>query len=463
MKLHHTSQGLLAAVALASACSLDQQVSAGPSVSTDGATTTTDGTDTPVTEAGGVPVDAAVRSLPILARPVKVGVHRRVQGIDVQAASDKLQRMNGVLEANGPVTIEECTDFAADLAVGVQFELDSVEDFDVGDGDIETLEEYLEVAALPYDFKIVRSISWCGCTQTEHPEILGCAEQKEAVVVALPDYGVEPVVWAHEYGHFAGLRHSDQADSVMFPYAGRCKVLVDELQRQLYREPTNDAAPLQTCNYSGLALLRPAESEAELEDQIREFVTATHVHGLSYEQARAFGARPHALEYLLTLLEDPAFLVHRGQIALAIGAIGGEQAIERLTAFVEDSELEAGALPALRVVLPAIGWALSAPEAEPLVDKTLAFLAERADVGFWKEGVASISADERDAIAKGLGARAAMGLAFSGNNARDSLEQAFAQAENEDVMEVIQHMQRVNQEIQASSGGDLAAYYAGRR
>ena len=182
---------------------------AGPSASTEGGTATTGGTDTPVTEADGVPVDAVVRSLPTLARPVKVGVHRRVQGIDDQAASDKLQRMNHVLEANGPVAIEECTDFAADLAVGVQFELDCVEVFDVGDGDIETLEEYLEVAALPYDFKIVRSLSWCSCTQTEHPDHPGCAEQKEAVVVALPDYGVEPVVWAHEYCHFAGLRHSD--------------------------------------------------------------------------------------------------------------------------------------------------------------------------------------------------------------------------------------------------------------
>jgi hypothetical protein len=249
----------------------------------------------------------------------------------------------------------------------------------------------------------------------------------------------------------------------MFPYAGRCKVLVDELQRQLYREPTNDAAPLQTCNYGGQALLPPAETEAALEDQIREFVTATHVHGLSYEQARAFGARPHALEYLLALLEDPVFLEHHGQIALAIGAIGGEQAIERLTAFVEDSKVDADALPALRMALPALGWALSAPKAEPLVDKTLAFLAERTKVGFWKEGVASLSADERDAIAESLVARAAMGLAFSGKNARNSLQQAFAEAEDEELVELFQHMQRVNQAIQESAGGDLAAYYAGRR
>ena len=455
--------GLLAVVALAAACSCNQGT--GPVLAegtrgeaSDGAASGGETTEIDL-------LDAARSPEPDLARPLTVGVHSRVQGFDQQAVSEKLERMNRVLEANGPVAIEECTGHANDIDVGVDFTLSSFATFPDGDGQIDTEEEYLEVARLPYDIKIVESIAWCSCTSTEHPEILGCAEQKKAVVVALPDHGVEPIVWAHEYGHFAGLRHSTDTDSVMYDYAGRCKVVVSEEQRRLYREPTRDAAPAQTCSWSALPIMQPEASDGALEDQIRRFVTATHVHGLSYAQAREFGKRAHTLDYLLGLLEDPEFRAHHDQIALVLGAIGGERAIERLMALVAESKLDAEALPALRSALPALGWALSSapPEAGAQIDEVLDFLAERTKVGSWKEAVASLSQGERDALAADLATRAAMGLAFAGKNVRDRFKQAFAGAEQDELQAVFEHMQRVNQAIQKSPGGSLTAYYAGQR
>lgn len=63
--------------------------------------------------------------------------------------------------------------------------------------------------------KVVRAIHWCDGPGTN---ILGCGYMpgKGMAVVRLDDLGAEAVLWAHEYGHNAGLGHVDDARYLMY-------------------------------------------------------------------------------------------------------------------------------------------------------------------------------------------------------------------------------------------------------
>ena len=62
--------------------------------------------------------------------------------------------------------------------------------------------------------KVVRDINWCGGAGTN---IIGCAPVPgdSMVVVRFSNFGVESVLWMHEYGHNAGLVHNSDSRYIM--------------------------------------------------------------------------------------------------------------------------------------------------------------------------------------------------------------------------------------------------------
>ena len=84
--------------------------------------------------------------------------------------------------------------------------------------DLNALELVHEV---PADVKVVQEINFC--ILGPQTGLYGCSWRPEGrptmiVTTQLEDYGVEPNLWAHEFGHTRGLRHRvDDEDALMTP------------------------------------------------------------------------------------------------------------------------------------------------------------------------------------------------------------------------------------------------------
>ncbi len=93
------------------------------------------------------------------------------------------------------------------------------------DGIISNRADFEQVCKQPGLVHVVNQINWCGDGQGN---LLGCADDRPCIVVVRSQgtftRDLEPVLWAHEYGHTRKLKHScdgnctpKQDDRVMHP------------------------------------------------------------------------------------------------------------------------------------------------------------------------------------------------------------------------------------------------------
>jgi hypothetical protein len=77
------------------------------------------------------------------------------------------------------------------------------------------------VHKVPADVKVVQEINFC--IQGHQTGLFGCSWRPKGrptmiVTTQLMDYGVEHILWAHEFGHTTGLRHRvDEEEALMTP------------------------------------------------------------------------------------------------------------------------------------------------------------------------------------------------------------------------------------------------------
>ncbi|MGH9870683.1 MAG: thrombospondin type 3 repeat-containing protein [Candidatus Polarisedimenticolia bacterium] len=112
------------------------------------------------------------------------------------------------------------SDFAADVACCASLSRSNsggtVGTAGDGLGTIDSGPELTALFSLPGSrVKVVTAINWCS---SPGMNIIGCARQpgNGMAVVRLSQIGSEAILWAHEYGHNAGLAHSADSAAIMF-------------------------------------------------------------------------------------------------------------------------------------------------------------------------------------------------------------------------------------------------------
>ena len=359
-----------------------------------------------------------------------------------------------------------------DLDCNVVFELaGNVETFGDGEGPsvILTQEEFDSIDDLPYDVKIVQSIEWCGCNKKSGTTILGCAAASKTMVVSRGSSN-EGILWAHEFGHVAGLSHRCDEQAVLYSEIAANKTRVNATEKAAFRfgralEGSSPSCGFDVCLWENL----PDESQALLEQRLEEFVESEHVHGFAYRKAASFDER--ALPLLRRILKDDRRTLAWSKAALTIGAIGDGQGLGDLIEFIDRPELaEEDAerdYEARGDALIAMGFMADAGSGD-----ALEALIERSQPRFWVEGERlnwvpeELRARRRPVFDFSVKAVAALGLT-GGQRARRALEelgsgQAAFLGEDEGIrkrfLDIVSSTRRVNESVEEAGG--LKGYYS---
>jgi Matrixin len=227
------------------------------------------------------------------------------------------------ITANASAILQR-NDGAGDVACATSFTRNgNVTAFSTGDGSIDSAAEFNGVIAVPGWVKVVNQINWCGTIGTG---IIGCSPVPgTSLVVVRFTANQEGILWAHEFGHNAGLSHRNVSTAVMYPFIGTTRRRVNATECNAYRAAPAGAVLAQSS--------APQPDTARPVSDIQVFVHQTFVHGVPYGQATQFGAA--AVAPLLTMLRDKKEEDYWSNIVAVLGMIGEEEAVGPLINFIE--------------------------------------------------------------------------------------------------------------------------------
>ena len=128
-------------------------------------------------------------------------------------------------------------DSPADEACDIAFERPrAIVTFPTGDGSINNTDELNAVFAVPGQVKVVPFIYWCGRAIAA----LGCAGiggNSMIVSISMLEVGGGGVVWAHEFGHMAGLDHRNGSVFLMDEGFDASQRTINVSECERFREP----------------------------------------------------------------------------------------------------------------------------------------------------------------------------------------------------------------------------------
>jgi hypothetical protein len=139
----------------------------------------------------------------VTVHPLKVSIHQAIYAPSIQSAVESILEKASLLL--------QTQDDDQDVSCNVGFKLDGpITTFGSAPADITDAISLEAVHHVPADVKIVRSITYC-VGELEKEGFWGCSWRpkglRKTMIVTMPGTGVEPVLWAHEFGHTTGLRH----------------------------------------------------------------------------------------------------------------------------------------------------------------------------------------------------------------------------------------------------------------
>ena len=181
-----------------------------------------------------------------------------------------------------------------------------------------------EVLGLPGDIHVVPYIGWCGAAK---PGINGCAPigGGDMAVIRPADRALEPILWAHEFGHNQGLYHRNDPNAVMNLALAENARRVDDYESEHFLAPAEDAS-------SGVG---DESGELSASVSVQEFVSQHYFDGLPFDKASAYSEAD--LPQLEALLADSSKSEYWANVAGAIGVIGGERASDKLIGFIQSN------------------------------------------------------------------------------------------------------------------------------
>ena len=128
-------------------------------------------------------------------------------------------------------------DSPADVECDVAFERPrAIVTFETGDGSINNTDELDAIFAESGEVKIVPFIYWCGRAIVA----LGCARiggDSMIVSISMLEVGGGGVVWAHEFGHMAGLDHRNGNAFLMDEGFDASQRSINVRECERFREP----------------------------------------------------------------------------------------------------------------------------------------------------------------------------------------------------------------------------------
>lgn len=179
-----------------------------------------------------------------------------------------------------------------------------------------------------------------------------------------------------------------------------------------------------------------AEPEPAKPPTLEEFVTAVHIHGVPYDQARGFAKDKKSVPKLLEMLKDPKQERHWANVVVTLCIIADDKAVDTILAFIaagEGEKLSPARYTAKSSAVMALGYLVNRTGNK----KALDYLVASVRPGAWeKRGVKyespfspSIAARDND-----LNTKAVLGLALSGRpEAAEALNELKKPGATEDV------------------------------
>ncbi|MGQ0621595.1 MAG: hypothetical protein ACT4QA_17035 [Panacagrimonas sp.] len=235
---------------------------------------------------------------------------------------------------------------------------------------------------------------------------LGCARISGSCMVVVDGDGLTgdkiSQLWAHEFGHTRGLPHRDQLSGLL--------IMNPSISNFGTGSRINDS---ECFTYlTGLASPAALSADASTTRPLRlsRFVAQTFIHGVPYDQARAYGSA--AVPELISILRDPLQEASWSNAAVMLGMIGDQAAVEAVIDFIR--EPGRGAMTKLRgkargSAVMALGYA-----AHQGNETALWYLMDSAMPGKWRERALAQVDDANPETAQRLTRKAMLGLALSG-------------------------------------------------
>ncbi|MDN5199889.1 hypothetical protein QQ008_00910 [Fulvivirgaceae bacterium BMA10] len=334
-------------------------------------------------------------------------------GLDNNRADAIISEMQAIIQQS---------DAMGDVACNVGFTRSGdVSAFSTGNGIINSLSDFTAVNDLPGQVKVVNQINWCGGLS---PNIIGCAPVPgNSMVVIRFTPSQEGILWLHEFGHNKGLNHRNDPNAVMNGIIGSNRKSVNQAECDNYR---NRNIPLSAITF---AALETAKDTTKVED----FVKQIFIQGVPYDEANKYGEDDVPL--LLKMLEDSTQIAYWSNIAVTLGIIGNEQAVDPLIDLIKSDSpdtLSNELYTAKTSAIMALGYLINKSGNQ----KSLDFLKGCLDPHAWDEsqpnwvGPFQASTEQRNYQ---LSTMAILGLTLSGHqDALDALHKLAEPATTED-------------------------------
>lgn len=224
-------------------------------------------------------------------------------------------------------TLREKQEPPDDASLDREFVLDgNVEEFTTGTGIISSEKEFNDLLTKENaDILVVRKILWCGGRLSG---ILGCANLNGSRLTAVP-HDLENIIWAHEYGHLAGLDHRDEPrddpKAVMTSFVDPTHRVINEFEHDAYTTRIEGRGPAAA---QAPTLARPKTIDA--------FVKRQFIDGFPWEMARTYANNPANVGYLLDTLRNPkANEQHLASAVATLCAVGDSSVIPQIQKFIE--------------------------------------------------------------------------------------------------------------------------------
>jgi hypothetical protein len=268
------------------------------------------------------------------------------------------------------------------------------------------------VLNLPGNVKVVQAVNICGGGL--NTSIIGCGQTPgTSFITERFMANQEGILWAHEFGHNQGLPDNyTDSNKVMYYTIGenRRRVNQTECNAFLGQQPQIAAA--------GQVVLAQARTPSGAPMPVEEFVTQIYFHGLPLDQAATYGADD--VEPLIGMLNDPTLVQFHENIALTLGMIGDERAVDPLISYIREGPRGADAAmsqPAYKGrvgAVVALGYLVNRSGSE----EALAFLLESTSPDAWgRRDIKGLDTRETSLTetTRDLSKYAIMALALSGN------------------------------------------------
>lgn len=241
----------------------------------------------------------------------------RIEASRVDAILDDASRVLRQIDQEG--------DVSADVLLN---RIGALTRFSRPDGFINSSSDFRRHCNLGAQVFVVNEINWCGQINAS---IIGCADRPGsclAVVRINPTH--EGLLWAHEFGHNAGLDHRNQRFALMADTLNPSNRVINASERDAF------------LNYQLLppgGLLEAeylAQHEGGASDPlppVLDFIRQTFVRGVPYASASRY-TRQDA-EQLLSLMDDPDYQPFRANMITIVAAVADPSHVDNVIRFFE--------------------------------------------------------------------------------------------------------------------------------